>query len=424
MLAVKDAGGEVLPYAGMQHAPDIARPASAKTARSPIPRGIARRGPPLLSYGFRPFFLLAGLLALVAMVGWIGALALGWEVGGSYGALNWHAHEMLFGYASAALAGFMLTAIPNWTGRLPVSGTPLLALVLVWIAGRLAMAVPDVLGPVPSAVVDGAFLPVMAAIAGREIVAGRNWKNLKILGGLTALSLANAAFHVSVFVGGEALAASRATVGIYIVLIALVGGRIVPSFTRNWLAKAGSAALPRPYSHFDTVAIVGLAAACASWVVAGESAAAAVVALVAAGLNAVRLWRWVGWRTTEEPLLLVLHVGYAFIPIGMLCVALSELGFVSAPSALHVLTVGAIGVMTFAVMTRASLGHTGRSLTASLSTSIAYLALIVAAVVRPFAELLPEAYHLLLELAGGAWIVAFALFVIEYGPILSRRSAR
>ena len=157
MLAVKDAGGEVLPYAGMQHAPDIARPASAKTARTPIPRGIARRGPPLLSYGFRPFFLLAGLLALVAMVGWIGALALGWEVGGSYGALNWHAHEMLFGYASAALAGFMLTAIPNWTGRLPVSGTPLLALVLVWIAGRLAMAVPDVLGPVPSAVVDGAL---------------------------------------------------------------------------------------------------------------------------------------------------------------------------------------------------------------------------------------------------------------------------
>jgi uncharacterized protein involved in response to NO len=149
-----------------------------------------------------------------------------------------------------------------------------------------------------------------------------------------------------------------------------------------------------------------------------------VLALVAAGLNAVRLWRWVGWRTTEEPLLLVLHVGYAFIPIGMLCVALSELGFVSAPSALHVLTVGAIGVMTFAVMTRASLGHTGRPLTASLSTSIAYLALIVAAVVRPFAELLPEAYHLLLELAGGAWIVAFALFVIEYGPILSRRSAR
>src|SRR6218665_3168406 len=136
--------------------------------RGGIPRGIARTGPALLSYGFRPFFLGAGLIALLAMIGWVGALALGWPIGGSYGALNWHAHEMLFGYTSAALAGFMLTAIPNWTGRLPVSGPPLLALVGLWMAGRIAMAAPDALGVWPSVAIDSAFLPAMAAIAGRE----------------------------------------------------------------------------------------------------------------------------------------------------------------------------------------------------------------------------------------------------------------
>lgn len=424
MLAVKDGYGDVLPNGGMQHAPDIASPTTLKTTRVSIPRGIARSGPPLLSYGFRPFFLLAGIFALVAMIGWIGALALGWEIGGRYGALNWHAHEMLFGYASAALAGFMLTAIPNWTGRLPVSGLPLLVLMLVWLSGRAAMAAPDLVGLVPAIVVDAVFLPLMAAIAAREIIAGKNWKNLKILGGLATLSLANAAFHLSVLTSGDALAVSRAAVGIYATLIALVGGRIVPSFTRNWLAKAGSPALPRPYSHFDTASIVALAVACLAWTVWDESLAAAVLAFVASGMQAIRLWRWVGWRTTEEPLLIVLHLGYAFIPLGMLCVGLSALGLLSTPSAVHVLTVGAIGVMTLAVMTRASLGHTGRPLTASLTSSVAYLALIVAATVRPFAELLPEAYHLLLEIAGTAWIVAFALFVIEYGPILARRSAR
>lgn len=393
-------------------------------ARRAIPRGIARSGPAVLSYGFRPFFLLAGLVGLGAMIGWIGALALGWEVGGSYGALNWHAHEMLFGYTSAALAGFMLTAIPNWTSRLPVSGPPLLALACLWVAGRAAMAAPDLVGVVPAAIADGIFLPVMAAVAAREIFAGRNWKNLKIVIGLVGLSLANAAFHVFAISWGQALAPSRFAVGTYIVLIAVVGGRIVPSFTRNWLAKNGSRHLPAPFGPFDVASIILLGLACFAWVVHDENAISAALAFVAAILQAVRLGRWQGWRSVEEPLLLVLHVAYLFVPFGMLCVGLSELGVLSAASALHVLTVGAIGLMTFAVMTRASLGHTGRPLTASPTISIAYLALTIAATVRPFAEALPEAYHLLLEIAGGAWILAFGLFLLEYAPILLRPSRR
>ena len=405
----------------MQQISETARPAKTRT---PIPRGIARNGPPILSYGFRPFFLLAGAFAIVAMSGWIGALALGWEIGGSYGALNWHAHEMLFGYASAALAGFMLTAIPNWTGRLPVSGGPLLVLVAVWLSGRIALAAPDLVGVVPSALVDGCFLPLMAAIAAREIIAGKNWKNLKILAGLVGLSLANGAFHYAAIAWGDSMTVSRIAVGIYITLIALVGGRIVPSFTRNWLVKAGSPSLPLPYSHFDTASIVALAAAMLVWAVADDNFVAAPLAFAACGLQAFRLWRWVGWRTTREPLLLVLHVGYGFIPLGLFCVGLAELGFLSAASALHVLTVGAIGMMTLAVMTRASRGHTGRPLAASRTSTLAYLALGVAAAVRPFAEAFPDAYRPLLEVAAAGWIVAFALFLIEYGPMLIRRSAR
>ena len=405
---------------GMQQAIDHD---AAIQKRKPIPRGIATNGPPLLSYGFRPFFLGAGILAPVAMLGWIGALALGWEIGGSYGALNWHAHEMLFGYASAALAGFMLTAIPNWTGRLPVSGVPLLALVVLWLLGRVAIAIPDAIGVVPSVILDACFLPALAIIAAREIVAGKNWRNLKILGGLVGLGIANVAFHISVMSTGFAMEASRATVGIYVVLIAIVGGRIVPSFTRNWLVKTGSLRLPKPLSRFDLISIIALAIACAAWVVIDETIVAATLAFVACILQAVRLWRWAGWLTIEEPLLLVLHVGYAFIPLGLFCVGLSELSLLSSASALHVLTVGAIGGMTLAIMTRASLGHTGRPLTASLNISWAYLALAIAATVRPFAEIFPASYHLLLEIAAGAWILAFVLFLIEYGPILCRHRA-
>lgn len=387
-------------------------------ARKPVPRGIARSGPPVLSYGFRPFFLLAGIFAIAAMVGWIGALIAGWEIGGDYGMLNWHAHEMLFGYTSAALAGYMLTAIPNWTGRLPVSGLPLLGLVAVWLVGRLVMAVPGGIGLPLSMLVEACFLPLMAAITATEIIAGKNWKNLKILAGLSALSLVNIAFHVSVAFNGAALEASRAGVAIYVMLIAVVGGRIVPSFTRNWLAKAGSPRLPAPFGRFDIVAMVWLLVTLTLWVVFPETIVTACAAVGAAILHAVRLARWQGQRTVDEPLLLALHVGYAFIPLGMLSVALASLGWIANASALHVLTVGAIAGMTFAVMTRASLGHTGRALTASPCTSVAYLALTLSAVLRPFAELIPSQYHLLLSLSGACWLVAFGLFVLEFGPML------
>lgn len=394
-----------------------------KPRHKPVPRGIARSGPAILSYGFRPFFLGAALFAILTMVAWIGALTLGWEIGGSYGLLDWHAHEMLFGYASAALAGFMLTAIPNWTGRLPVSGRPLLALVLLWLAGRLTMAMPDLLGLPASMAIDAAFLPLLALVAGIEVVAGRNWKNLKILVALVALTLANVGFHLSVALNGTGLDAVRPAVSVYLMLIALVGGRIIPSFTRNWLVKAGSSKLPRSFGRFDMAAMLALLLALAAWSVAPEGPATAVLCAVAAVVQAMRLWRWRGWSALEEPLLFALHVAYAFIPVGLAGVAAAALGGMAAASALHLLVVGGIGGMTLAVMTRASLGHTGHVPVASPTISAALLALLLAATLRPFAEALPEFYHPLLAGAGLAWIAAFGLFLVALGrPLLSPRS--
>lgn len=396
---------------------------TATTGRKPVPRGLSNTGPAILSYGFRPFFLGAGIFAVLAMALWLGALTLGWEIGGSYGALNWHAHEMLFGYTSAALAGFMLTAIPNWTGRLPVSGLPLLGLVAVWLTGRLAMLAPGVLGPIASLVIDAAFLPLLALIAGREIVVGRNWKNLKILAGLFALTMANLAFHISVSLTSSALDLSRLAIAVYVMLIAVIGGRIIPSFTRNFLARGGAGTLPSPFDRLDVVALIALLLALASWAIAPGYPTTLALALIAAGLQSFRLWRWRGLQTLEEPLLVALHVAYAFVPLGLVAIALASVGYIAEASALHVLTVGVIGNMTLAVMTRASLGHTGRPLVASKRTAFAYLALVLAAVLRPFAELLPEQYHLLLSFSAAGWLLAFGLFVLEYGPMLCRPKA-
>lgn len=389
--------------------------------RGGMPRGISTTGPAFLSYGFRPFFLVAGAFAPLAMLVWIGALTFGWDVGGvTYGSLAWHAHEMLFGYTVAALAGFMLTAIPNWTGRLPVSGAPLLWMILTWLAGRLAMLNPDLLGLYPAAIVDAVFLPLLAAVAGREIVAGRNWKNLKILSALTALSAANLAFHALALTGGDTAVALRAAVAIFVGLVGLVGGRIIPSFTRNWLVKVGALPLPTPFGRFDMLAMLLLVVALATWAVLPASLPAATLAGIAAALHALRLWRWRGIGTIDEPLVLVLHLAYLFIPVGLVGIVLEATGVLSGPSVLHILTVGVIGLTTLAVMTRASRGHTGHKLEASLTTSVSYLSLLLAAVLRPLAELLPAYYHLMLEVAGTSWILAFALFVGEYGPMLLR----
>jgi uncharacterized protein involved in response to NO len=394
------------------------------TPHKPVPRGIARSGPPLFSYGFRPFFLGAGLHALLAMGLWIGALAGLWSVGGSEGPIAWHAHEMLFGYCTAALAGFVLTAVPNWTGRLPVSGTPLAMLAGLWLLGRLAGLAPQLLGELISAGLDCLFLPALAFVVGREVVSGRNWKNLRVAGAISGLALLNLGYHLAQPFGGDPHLVLRLTVALLVTLVGLIGGRIIPSFTRNYLSKRGATRLPAPVGRFDQLA-VGLALlAGAAWALWPDAAASAGLAAAAALVHALRLARWQGQATWREPLLLMLHLAYAFVPAGFVMLALASLGLVAPASALHVLTVGAIGLMTFAVMARASRGHTGRPLTASPVTTAAFAALLLDAAIRPLAEAMPSAYHLVLLLSGLLWLVGFGLFVAEHSRMLLTPSLR
>lgn len=394
---------------------------SGAARRTPIPRGITRTGPVLFSYGFRPFFFAAGVWAVAAMVLWIGALTAGWSIGGSYGAPYWHAHEMLFGYSSAALAGFLLTAIPNWTGRLPVSGRPLIVLFALWCAGRLALLAPDLLGMSVSIAIDLAFLPLLFLICGREILVGRKWKDLKILGALLALTLANLSFHLLVAQGGDVGLANRLGVGAFVMLVSIMGGRVVPSFTRNWLAKRGSIELPKPYGQFDTIALLAGLLALALWVALPEVLPTVLLCLLAGALHLIRLWRWRGWLCWDEKLVLVLHLGYAFVPMGFLAIAAAQRGWIDPVSALHLFTIGAIGVMTLAIMSRATRGHTGLPLAASPMTVASYTALIAAALLRPVASIWPDFATELLATTGLLWITAFALYVIEYAPVLLRR---
>ncbi len=393
--------------------------------RKPVPRGIAHTGPVILAYGFRPFFLAAGIWAVLAMALWIGALILALPIGGSYGGAAWHAHEMLFGYTSAALAGFLLTAIPNWTGRLPVSGAPLAFLFLVWFAGRLALISPDSIGLIWAIALDIAFLPLLFVICLREVIAGKKWRDLKVLVCVLALACANAGFHVLILTQDDPALASRLAVSAYIMLIGIIGGRVVPSFTRNWLARRHVTSLPAPYDRLDTFALLSGLVALAFFIAIPDHWGTSLACLVAALLHAVRLKRWQGWQTGEERLVLVLHLAYAAIPLGFVAVALVPFGLLDPASALHVFTVGAIGLMTLAIMSRATRGHTGLPLTAPLLTATSYGLLVIGAVLRPAAMLASDHYMTLISLSGLCWIVAFTLYLVEYAPaLLTRRKSR
>ena len=389
-----------------------------ETAHRPVPRGLARTGPVIFSYGFRPFFFGAGLWAMVAMMLWIASLTLGLDLWGDYGAVHWHAHELLFGFSPAVLAGFLLTAVPNWTGRLPVSGRPLIVLFGVWCLGRIAMLLPLAIGPVPSMVMDSIFLPFLLFICAREIVAGKKWKDLKVLIVLAVLSAANMFFHAEVLLAGHPDISVRLAISAYVGMVMLIGGRIVPSFTRNWLNKAGRTQFPAPYALFDSFAIGLSILALASWVVLPDHPNTAIAAFVAFLVQIARLSRWKGLSAFPEKLLFVMHAAYFFVPLGFASISLAAIGRIDQVSALHVLTVGTIALMMLAVMTRATRGHTGRVLAASAMTVASFGCLMMSAILRPLAGWFPEFSQGLFSASGSLWIAAFALFLVEYGPML------
>jgi len=384
---------------------------------APIPRLKPYEGPALFSYGFRPFFLFGALYAGLAVVLWLTVYCGEITLHTAFMPRDWHIHEMLYGYVPAVVTGFLLTAIPNWTGRLPLQGGPLLVLVVGWGAGRLAVLFSGAIGWLPALVIDATFLLLVVAVAAREVVAGRNWRNLPVVGLVSLLAAGNILFHVESHVSGGADYSARAGLAVIVILITMIGGRIVPSFTRNWLVRENPGRLPAPLGRFDIIVIAASAVALLTWIVQ-PSTMTAGYALVAAGLlQLARFSRWAGDRTFREPLVLILHLGYAFLPVGFLLTGLAAFELIPPASGIHAFA-GAIGTMTLAVMTRASLGHTGRTLHASFGTKAIYAAIVLAALVRVVATLVPEQTTILIALAGTLWSAAFLGFGIVYGPIV------
>jgi uncharacterized protein involved in response to NO len=386
---------------------------------APIPRLKPDSGPALLSYGFRPFFLFGAVYAGVAVLAWMPVFTGTLELMTAFAPRDWHVHEMLYGYVPAIVAGFLLTAIPNWTGRLPLQGRPLAVLVLAWLAGRAAVNLSALTGWAAAAAIDASFLLLVAGAAAREIAAGRNWRNLKVVVLVSLLAVGNIAFHLEAHVSGTAEYATRAGLAAVIALIMLVGGRIVPSFTRNWLARENPGRLPAPFGRFDMAVVAVSAAALAVWVVLPYGTTTAIGLVIAGLLNFVRLARWAGDRTLRDRLVLVLHVAYAFVPLGLVLLGCAALGHVPEAAGIHALGGGAVGTMTLAVMTRASLGHTGHALVASSTTQAIYAAVVAAALLRIAAALIPDIAIPLLSLSAAAWAGAFLGFGLAYGPLLA-----
>ena len=393
--------------------------AAKKTPRVPIPRYRSSAGPAILSQGFRPFFLLAGLWALAALPLFL-AIYLGHlDPPLALDPITWHAHEMIFGFAGAALAGFLLTAIPNWTGRLPLQGLPLLALVGLWVLARLAMA----FGAGHSGLLAAftlAFPLALLAVAAREIVAGRSWRNLPILAGLTGIALADALFLAEALGALDgAGAARRLAIAVFIALISVVGGRIVPSFTHNWLKAHGVTARPPGFGPLDKSALAITVAALLAWVVAPVAIVSGMLLALAAVASLLRLARWQGHRCLAEPLIWVLHLAFAWVPLGLALAAVAALADAALmPAAIHAFTAGAMGTMILAVMSRATLGHTGRAITTRPGLSLAIALVTLGALTRVASVFAGEFSVLLLLVAAGAWAGGYGAFLAACGPML------
>jgi uncharacterized protein involved in response to NO len=376
---------------------------------------------PFFRGGFRPFFFGGAAWAVIALTLWIASLSGALVLPTALDPLAWHRHEMLFGFVGAIMAGFLLTAVPNWTGRLPIAGWPLAGLFGIWGAARLALLFSGVVTIPVAAILDVGFFALLALLAAREVLESNN-RNFPVVGMIALFGLADAVDYLAV-TGTIPLPdlGWQIAVSIVILLISLIGGRIIPSFTRNWLAKRGvRTGLPTQPGKFDLIVIAATAFALLAWLSGPATAPIGIILLAAAALQLARWIRWRGYRTFADPLVLILHVGYAWLPIGLALLGLSLMGAVPPSAAIHALTAGAMATMILAVMSRASLGHTARELKANAATILVYLLVTAGALLRVSASLRLIDYDLGIEVAGIVWGGALLLFVIAYAPVLWR----
>ncbi|HSD73349.1 MAG TPA: NnrS family protein [Steroidobacteraceae bacterium] len=377
----------------------------------------------LFSYGFRPFFLAAGIFAVAAIAAWLWVYATGRVPIPAWPPQLWHAHEMLYGFIGAAIAGFLLTAVPSWTGARGFAGAPLMMVTVAWLAGRIAFACATWLTLPVLAAGELIFIPALALLIAVPLLRARN-RNTPLLLVLFVLWSTDvvfmfAVFHADVMLAGTAL---RTGINLVLLLVTVIGGRIVPSFTASALRAPGDNSGIRRAAWLERIVIGSMAVIIIVDVIAPYSAFAALIAGLAAIAQAGRLIGWRGLRTLRQPIVWVLHVAYAWLPIGLAlkAVFLSS-GADWASHWVHALTIGAAATMILAVMTRAALGHTGRPLVVAKRVAVAYGLLLLAAATRVFAPALGVMpYAVTVTTAGSLWIAAFGLYLSVYGPILVR----
>ncbi len=374
------------------------------------------------AYGFRPFFLLAGISAALFIPLWVGVLSGAFGLGSAIPLSGWHAHEMLFGFAVAAITGFLLTAIPSWTGTAAVSGPPLMGLVALYLAGRIA-SLPMLADYTVAAVVDLAFLPALGAVVAGPLVRAGKLRNTAFLVLLALLTVANALFRLEWLglTAGTASFGITLMIGVVLQMVTVIGGRIIPGFTQNALRIREPGVLITPLPSLERIVLLLTALLIPADLLLPGSVVAGVLALAAAVAHGVRLSRWEGRRTLSQPVLWILHAGYAWIVVALLLKGLEfAVGLPLGGAWLHALTAGAFTTMILAVMTRATLGHTGRAIVVSRLTVTAYALVLLAGLARTLLPMLPNgAWTPVLHTAGALWTLGFILYLWVYAPILT-----
>ena len=371
--------------------------------------------------GFRPFYAVAAIFAVVALVVWLRAFA-GFSGTGVYlHSVVWHSHEMLFGFSAAVIAGFLFTAVHNWTGLPTPTGIVLAGLTALWLAARVLIF----MGPAPiAAIVDVAFLPAIAVAVALPIIRSKNVRNHKVLAVILALAVSHGVFHLAsqgYFPADLSRTSLFASIDIVVILLAIVAGRVIPAFTKNAIPEANA----RHEPWVEMVTFVGMILVALATLVSGSwalpSGMMAVLLIVVAAAHATRLGLWDPIRTIDNPLLWMMPVAYSWLAFAFLLRAFAALNIVPASAWVHAVTIGAISSFMLAMMMRSTLGHTGRQLVASRIDMTAFLLLQFAAIVRVVASITAGgSYRYWIVISSFAWVLAFLLFALRYLPMLGR----
>lgn len=383
---------------------------------------------PVLAHPFRIFFLASAVYAVLVVAAWLIFLSGLWPLPLGWSPIQWHSHEMLYGFVTAAIAGFLLTAITNWTGALPLTGWRLASLVLLWLSGRVSMWLAGTLPLWLVATVNLAFLPILALYVTGVLIRFNNHRNLILIAVLTLLFVGQALMQIGLVTHDMGLTKVGKQVGfdVIILLIVIIAGRITPAFSGNWLRSHGDhqASQVRSYYWLEMVSIVSVLALIVTSLLSGPSWLQGTLALFAGISNGLRLVFWKGWLVVREPMLWILHLAYGWVVVSLLLRGATDLtGFFPQTLWQHTLGLGGIGTLILGVMTRVCVGHTGRPLKLLRFALLSYLLIIIATIVRILTAMGAVNFSAGIRVSGICWVLAFAVFLVLYAPVLTRPRA-